>query len=134
MLASRPGNFIPGERASGTHWIRGWVDPRAALNDVEKRRFMTLPGLEVRSLGRPARSQSLYRLRYAGSSEWFGVGIKYQTHFREIPSLNLGRNTCYFEKDYLGFPLSPPRNVARGREYMAYYFQISRGSQYVTVL
>jgi hypothetical protein len=40
------------------------VGPRAGLDDVEKRKFFTLPGLELRSLGRPARSQSLYRLRY----------------------------------------------------------------------
>jgi hypothetical protein len=30
------------------------VDPRAGLDDVEKRRFLTLPGLELRYLGRPA--------------------------------------------------------------------------------
>jgi hypothetical protein len=28
---------------------------------------LTLPGLELRPLGSPARSQSLYRLRYPGS-------------------------------------------------------------------
>jgi hypothetical protein len=28
---------------------------------------LTLPGLELRPLGRPARSQSLYRLRHPGS-------------------------------------------------------------------
>jgi hypothetical protein len=60
--ASRPGRFTPEERASGTHWIGGWVDPRAGLDDVEKRKFLTLPGLELRTLGRPARNQSLYRL------------------------------------------------------------------------
>jgi hypothetical protein len=43
------------------------VDPRAGLDDVEKRNFLTLPGLELRPLGRPARSQSLYRLRHPGS-------------------------------------------------------------------
>jgi hypothetical protein len=57
----------PGERAPGTHWVRGWVDPKEDLDDVEKRKFMTLPGLELRPLGRLARSQSLYRLRYPGS-------------------------------------------------------------------
>jgi hypothetical protein len=41
--------------------------PRSHLDDVEKRIFLTLPGLELRPLGRPARSQSLYRLRYSGS-------------------------------------------------------------------
>jgi hypothetical protein len=39
---------------------------RAGLDDVEKRNYLTLPRLELRTLGRPARSQSLYRLRYPG--------------------------------------------------------------------
>jgi hypothetical protein len=42
------------------------VDPRAGPDDLEKRKFLTLQGLELRPLGRPARSQSLYRLRYPG--------------------------------------------------------------------
>jgi hypothetical protein len=67
--ASRPYRFTPGESATGTHWIGGWVDPRAGLDDVEKIKFLTLPGLELRPLDRPARSQSLYRLRYPGSLE-----------------------------------------------------------------
>jgi hypothetical protein len=45
----------------------GWVGPSAGLDDLEKRKFLTLPGLELRLLGRPARSQSLYHLRYPGS-------------------------------------------------------------------
>jgi hypothetical protein len=45
----------------------GWLDPRACLDDVEKRKLLTLPGLELRPLGRPARCQFLYRLRYPGS-------------------------------------------------------------------
>jgi hypothetical protein len=27
--ASRPARFTPKERAPGTHWIGGWVGPRA---------------------------------------------------------------------------------------------------------
>jgi hypothetical protein len=50
----------------------GWVDPRAVLDDLEKRKFLTLPGLERRPLSRPARSQSLYRLRYPSSEETEG--------------------------------------------------------------
>jgi hypothetical protein len=61
--ASRPGRFT-----LGTSWIGGWVDARAGLDDLEKRKFLTLPGLELRHLRRPARSQSLYRLSYPGSS------------------------------------------------------------------
>jgi hypothetical protein len=58
---SRPGRFTP-----GTHWIGGWVDPRAGLDDLEKRQFLTLPGLEIRPFRYEVRSQSLYRLRCTG--------------------------------------------------------------------
>lgn len=34
--ASQPGHFTPGERASGTPWIGGWVGPRGSLDNVEK--------------------------------------------------------------------------------------------------
>jgi hypothetical protein len=36
-----------------------------------------IPGLELRPLGRPARSQSLYRLRYPGSPQVRKIKIKY---------------------------------------------------------
>jgi hypothetical protein len=65
--ASRPCRFTAGERAPGTLWIGGWVDPRAGMDDVVMRKIVTLPGLKVRTLDRPARRQSLYRLRYPGS-------------------------------------------------------------------
>jgi hypothetical protein len=53
--ASRPGRFTSGERAPDTHWIGGWVDPRAGLDDKLKKKFLPLPELELRPLGRPAR-------------------------------------------------------------------------------
>jgi hypothetical protein len=37
----------PGEKAPCTYWIGGWVGPRAGLDDAEKRKFLTLPGLEL---------------------------------------------------------------------------------------
>jgi hypothetical protein len=46
--SSHPGHITPGERATGTHWIEGWVGPRAGLNDVERRKILPLPGLELR--------------------------------------------------------------------------------------
>jgi hypothetical protein len=46
--ASSPGRFTPEERASVTHWIVGWVALRAGLDDFEKIKFFTLPGLELR--------------------------------------------------------------------------------------
>jgi hypothetical protein len=65
--ASCPGRFTSGERGPGTHWIGSWVGLRASLDDVEKRKFLTLPALEPRPLSLPARSQSLYQLRYPAS-------------------------------------------------------------------
>jgi hypothetical protein len=35
--ASRPDRFTPKERAPGTHWIGGWVGPRAILDAGVKR-------------------------------------------------------------------------------------------------
>jgi hypothetical protein len=49
-----------------THCVWDWVGPRADLDDMESIQFLTLPGLELRTLGHPARCQSLYRLRYRG--------------------------------------------------------------------
>jgi hypothetical protein len=43
------------------------VDPNAGLDDVEKRKFLTLLRLELLPLGRPTCGQSLYRLHYPGS-------------------------------------------------------------------
>jgi hypothetical protein len=74
--ASNPGRFTSGETAPGTHWRRGLVGPRAGLDDVKKRKFLTLIGFKLRPLGRPARSPSLYRLRYPGFlSSWIKVKI-----------------------------------------------------------
>jgi hypothetical protein len=45
------------------------MGPRAGLDELEKRKFLTLPGLELRPLGHPTRSQSLYQLLYLGSRQ-----------------------------------------------------------------
>jgi hypothetical protein len=42
------------------------VGPRAGLDDLKKRKFLILQGLELRPLSSAVRSQSLYRLRYTG--------------------------------------------------------------------
>jgi hypothetical protein len=44
--ASRSGRLNPGERAPDTHWIGGWMGPRASLNDMEKWKFLPLSGLD----------------------------------------------------------------------------------------
>jgi hypothetical protein len=45
--SSRPGRFIPGKITPGIRWIGRWVDPKAGRDDVEKRKFLPLPGLEL---------------------------------------------------------------------------------------
>jgi hypothetical protein len=39
--SSHPGRFTP-----GTNWIGGWVSLRARLDTVEKKKILTLPGIE----------------------------------------------------------------------------------------
>jgi hypothetical protein len=63
-VSFKPRPLSPEERAAGTHWIGVWVDPGAGIDEGEKRKFVTLKGLELRPLGRPAGSQSLYRPQY----------------------------------------------------------------------
>jgi hypothetical protein len=46
--------------------------PQSRSGWSEKWKFLTLPRLELRPLGRPAHSQSLYRLRYPGSCIYCG--------------------------------------------------------------
>jgi hypothetical protein len=54
--ASRSGLFTP---------CINWMGLRASLDEVEKLKFFTLPGLDLRPLGRPSCSQSLYRLLWS---------------------------------------------------------------------
>jgi hypothetical protein len=47
---SRPDRFIPRERVPGTHWIGGWLGPRAGLDVMVKRKkSQPLPGIEPES-------------------------------------------------------------------------------------
>jgi hypothetical protein len=62
--ASRPDRFTPRERVTCTHWIGDCVGPGNCLDDMNKGEILPLTGLELTPLGRPTRSQSLYRLRY----------------------------------------------------------------------
>jgi hypothetical protein len=43
-----------------THCIGGWMGPRAGVHNVEKIKFLTPSGLELRPSSRPAPSQSFY--------------------------------------------------------------------------
>jgi hypothetical protein len=64
--ASRLGcALVPGKGPPGSHCTGGWAGPRAGLDtEVRGKILSPLPGIEPRSSGRPARSQTLYWLSY----------------------------------------------------------------------
>jgi hypothetical protein len=47
VVSFTPLTYYPRGKSPGAHWIGGWVNPRAVLDDVEKRKFLTLPELEL---------------------------------------------------------------------------------------
>jgi hypothetical protein len=57
-------SFTPRPLYPHTHCTGGWVSQITGRDDVEKRNILRVPGLEFPTLGRPARDQSPYRLRY----------------------------------------------------------------------
>jgi hypothetical protein len=79
-----PVALYPGENPSGTHWKGGWMSRRAGLNKLERTEILPRAELELRPLGLPVRSISLYRLRYPGSHNLYNTN--------SIPSLNFESN------------------------------------------
>jgi hypothetical protein len=67
--------FTPRERGPGTNWIGGWVGPRTDLDDVEKRKFLTLPVLELRPLYRPACSAVTILTKLSRFTYFFYIGL-----------------------------------------------------------
>jgi hypothetical protein len=76
------------------------VGPGAGLDDVEKRKFLALLGLERRPFGRPTRSQSLYRLCYPGS------------RFRAVRCPNTGPSTIFTDKRIFMVLFCPAREIS----------------------
>jgi hypothetical protein len=56
--SSRPGRFTPRERDPSTHWIGGWMGPRAVLNTAVKRKIPS-PHRESKNPDLSARSRVL---------------------------------------------------------------------------
>jgi hypothetical protein len=72
----RPDRFTCGERVLGTHWIRGWVGPRAGLDEVENRKIScpyreSSPGRS--GLDTPTDLSRLHQLSSLGS--WISVTV-----------------------------------------------------------
>jgi hypothetical protein len=57
-----PWGFTTKKRSSDVLSIGGWVGLRTGLGDIKERKFLTLPELELRPLGRSARRQTIYLL------------------------------------------------------------------------
>jgi hypothetical protein len=60
------------------------MGPRAGVDDVEKRKLLTLPGLELGPVGRPALRHSICHLRYRGCYDIIYEDIFFLIPFRLI--------------------------------------------------
>jgi hypothetical protein len=81
VVSFTPRSLYPWERPPGNHWIEGWVDPRTGLTAVEGRKILPLPGLELRPLGRPVRSQSLSRFSPMNCKTYEIIKMNYEAGF-----------------------------------------------------
>jgi hypothetical protein len=54
--------LYPRKNRPGTYSVEGWVDARVRLDSMEKKKVLSLPGMEPDP---PARSRSLYGLSYS---------------------------------------------------------------------
>jgi hypothetical protein len=87
-ITPRP-RFSSAERTPGTHCTGGWVSPRACLDTENSIKILSLlPGIEPRSPGRPAHSQTLYwlsypaRILYSTFKDWASLTAPRQFLFR----------------------------------------------------
>jgi hypothetical protein len=109
--------------------MRGWVGPRAGLNDVEKRKFFILPRLELWPFGCPACSQSLYRLRYRDpvkcnsslmvqyqeeSMSLLGILFQALADFTVLKYHLLGRNLPHLHMNSNSFLSAAARKISTG--------------------
>jgi hypothetical protein len=75
------------------------MDPRAGLDDVEKNKFLTLPGRELRPLGCAACSQTI-PTRYPGSPFMFNSQLNLRNRF------SVSRSNSGSQKTLLGKQVS----------------------------
>jgi hypothetical protein len=62
VISFTPLPLYPREGAPCTHCIGSWADLRVGLDDIENRKFLSLLGLELRPLGRPASRYTDYAI------------------------------------------------------------------------
>ena len=94
-----PVALTPG-KSPGTHYTGGWVVPRADLDGWGKSR----PPTNIRSPDRPARSESLRRLRYSGpantSNPLKSSGNYMYRHVLRIITLHFATQCIYVSCSY----------------------------------
>jgi hypothetical protein len=96
-VSVKPRRFTPRERTPGTHCTGGWVGPRAGPDTEARGKIRSpLPGIEPRSPGRPACSQTLYWLSYPGSPnglmcEW---NIEWRSEWKNVRDNMWRVNQC----------------------------------------
>jgi hypothetical protein len=117
-VKSRP-RFSPGERTPGTQCTGGWVGPRAGLDKEATGKILSpLLGIELRSPGHPARSQTLHWLSYPAhtkhSTIWvigierFGRVVNIPASYSGGPGLKIFAWRPAILKDFVVF-LSPSK-------------------------
>jgi hypothetical protein len=84
-LASRPGRFTARPRSSGTHWIRGWVSPRAVLHAVVRRKIPS----PLRESNPRNRIVQPVAQRY---NDWAITAVRYARVYPKVSGLSRQRN------------------------------------------
>jgi hypothetical protein len=101
-LASRPAGFTPTGRAPGTHWIGGWVGPRAGMDALVKK-FPAHAG--TRTSDHPARSLVLYHWANPApgyySRAQLKCGLQIYAQWQECQLLRCGSQTKQLEMQKL---------------------------------
>jgi hypothetical protein len=90
------------KRAPGTHWIGGWVSPRAGLDDVEKRNF--LPHRDSNSDPSVVQPVASRYIDYAVPDKWYDASLMMNwKEFRRMRSWPKGVREMNISKD-IGCP------------------------------
>jgi hypothetical protein len=72
MVSFKPQPLYPRGKNPFTHWIGSWVGPRAGLDEVQNKKFLTLPEHEPLPVVQPVASRYTYN---AIPASWYGNNV-----------------------------------------------------------